>query len=136
MSHSRKCVFGAQRFAASSLCRTRTEPECSFSDKNGDTLRKARKFSKRSALWKVEKFCPFNSHARIEHLEIDAQSLNQAFDKLAHHLNQNSLGCAANSCECIHRWEMPHDAHVRRGILDALMRISKKEENCASNVRR
>ena len=38
------------------------------------------------------KILSVNSHARIEHLEIDAKDLNQAFDKLAHHLNQNSLG--------------------------------------------
>ncbi len=39
----------------------------------------------------VGKVLSVNSHARIEHLEIEASSLNQAFEKLSLHLKQHSL---------------------------------------------
>lgn len=46
---------------------------------------------KKVAEMEMGKILSVNSHVRIEHLEIDAQDLNSAFEKLATHLNQNSL---------------------------------------------
>lgn len=68
-----------------------------------------------------------NSHARIEHVEIDASSLNQAFDKFAHHLQQHSLAwpqvmaSAFTDGKC--RMMLTSDGES----LDALMRTLSKD---------